>query len=212
MLVLKGIFGGSLKITSEKKTNFQGKRQPQNQGALKVTELRWQRAPKTQIFAEKPQIFADSPLLLEIIWRAQETADFRRKPQTFAENRRKPQIGLRHLRCVTFSSALQKILRAILPAKNHPWILTTLGCLRTPDPRNSSVEKFLSWGVPRLRAPWAEPAGMVNPTPGSPQELIDWGILGSGVAGHPRVVSIQGWFLAGPRPFFPIKRSDLQKD
>ena len=30
----------------------------------------------------------------------------RRKPQIVAENRRKPQIGLRHLRCVTFSSAL----------------------------------------------------------------------------------------------------------
>ena len=40
------------------------------------------------------------------IWRAQETADFRRKAQIFAENRMKPQIGLRHLRCVTFGSAL----------------------------------------------------------------------------------------------------------
>ena len=30
------------------------------------------------------------------------------------------------------------------PAKNHPWMLTTLGCPGTPDPRNSSVEKFLS--------------------------------------------------------------------
>ena len=40
------------------------------------------------------------------MWRAQETADFRRKPKIFAENRRKPQFGLRHLRCVTFSLAL----------------------------------------------------------------------------------------------------------
>ena len=43
------------------------------------------------------------------IWRAQETAENRRfsqKPQIVAENRRKPQIGLRHLRSVTFSSAL----------------------------------------------------------------------------------------------------------
>ena len=40
------------------------------------------------------------------IWKAQETADFRRKPKIFAENRRKPQIGLRHLRCITFSSSL----------------------------------------------------------------------------------------------------------
>ena len=48
------------------------------------------------------------------IWRAQETADFRRKPKIFAENRRKPQIGLRHLRCITFSSAL------LLP-RNPTW-------------------------------------------------------------------------------------------
>ena len=59
----------------------------------------------------KPQIFADSPLLLEIqafggCRKPQKTADFRRKPKIFAENRRKPQIGLCHLRCVTFSSAL----------------------------------------------------------------------------------------------------------
>ena len=61
-------------------------------------------------FRRKPQIFADSPLLLEIQAfggrrEPQKTADFRRKPQIFAENRRLPQIGLRHLRCVTFSSA-----------------------------------------------------------------------------------------------------------
>ena len=49
----------------------------------------------------KPQIFADSPFLLEI-----PAFGGRRKPQIFAENRRKPQIGLRHLRSVTFSSAL----------------------------------------------------------------------------------------------------------
>ena len=62
-------------------------------------------------FRRKLQIFADSPLLLEIPAfggrrKPQKTADFRRKPKIFAENRRKPQIGLRHLRCVTFSSAL----------------------------------------------------------------------------------------------------------
>ena len=75
----------------------------------KVTE----RTPKTQIFAENRQIFADSPLLLEIQAlgghrKPQKTEDFRRKPKIVAENRRKPQIGLRHLRCVTFSSALNK--------------------------------------------------------------------------------------------------------
>ena len=61
-------------------------------------------------FRRKPQILADSPLLLKIQAfggrrKPQKTADFRRKPQIFAEKRRKPQIGLRHLRCVTFSSA-----------------------------------------------------------------------------------------------------------
>ena len=62
----------------------------------------------------KPQIFADSALLLEIPAfggrrKPQKTADFRRKPQDFC---RKPQetAGFlhRHLRCVTFSSALGK--------------------------------------------------------------------------------------------------------
>ena len=49
-------------------------------------------------FRRKPQIFADSPLLLEIpAFGGQETA----------ENRRKPQIGLCHLRSVTFSLALK---------------------------------------------------------------------------------------------------------
>ena len=64
-------------------------------------------------FRRKPQIFADSPLLQEISAcgraRRQKTADFCRKPKIFAENRRKPQIGLRHLRSVTFSSALEGI-------------------------------------------------------------------------------------------------------
>ena len=47
-----------------------------------------EREPKTQIFADSPFSLGNSS-----IWRAQETADFRRKPQIFAENRRKPQIG-----------------------------------------------------------------------------------------------------------------------
>ena len=61
-------------------------------------------------FRRKPQIFADS-LLLEIQAfggrrKPQKNAVFRRKPKIFAENRRKPQIVLCHLRCVTLSSAL----------------------------------------------------------------------------------------------------------
>ena len=75
--------------------------------------FRSQGEPKKQIFAENPQIFADSPPFLEIQAfggrrKPQKTADFRRKPKIFAENRRKPQFGLRHLRCVTFSSALRR--------------------------------------------------------------------------------------------------------
>ena len=48
-------------------------------------------------FRRKPQIFADSPFLLEIpafgegAGFSQKTADFRRKPKIAAENRRKPQ-------------------------------------------------------------------------------------------------------------------------
>ena len=55
-------------------------------------------------FRRKPQIFADSPLLLEI-----EAFGGRRKP----ENCRKPQIGLRHLRSVTFSSALSTVKKSL---------------------------------------------------------------------------------------------------
>ena len=84
-------------------------------------------------FHRKPQIFADSPLHLEIPAfggrrKPQKTADFRRKPKIFAENRRKPQIGLRHLRSITLSSALQvdlpkyhswKVFGAKITPKNH---------------------------------------------------------------------------------------------
>ena len=86
-------------------------------------------------------------------------------------------------------------------AKNHPWMLTTLGCPRTPDPTNSPVEKFLSWGLPRSRASLAEPTGMVNLSSGIPQELIGSGIprvrssRASKGGEHPRVV------LGQPRKF-----------
>ena len=71
-------------------------------------------------FRRELQIFADSRLLLEIETfggrrKPQKTADFRRKPKIVAENRRKPLIGHRHLRCVTFSSALGKETWAIIP-------------------------------------------------------------------------------------------------
>ena len=82
-------------------------------------------------FRRKPQIFADSPLLLEIQAfggrrKPQKTADFRRKPKIFAENRRKPQIGLRHLRSVTFSSA-NRVKQTKMALKISPggWDKTT---------------------------------------------------------------------------------------
>ena len=75
-------------------------------GALKGTELRWQRErePKTQIFAENRRFLQIHPFSWK--FKHLESADIRRKPKIFAENRRKPQIGLRHLSCVTLSSAL----------------------------------------------------------------------------------------------------------
>ena len=69
-------------------------------GGTKVTDR-----PQNADFRRKPQIFAYSPLVLgnSSIWRAQEN---HRKPKIFAEKRRKPQVGVRHLGSVTFSSAL----------------------------------------------------------------------------------------------------------
>ena len=77
----------------------------QSLGALKGTERRWQREPKTQIFAEN-RWFSQEIQAFGGRRKAQKIADFRREPKIFAGNRRKPQIGLRHLRSVTFSSAL----------------------------------------------------------------------------------------------------------
>ena len=65
-------------------------------------------------FRRKPQIFADSPLLLEI-----PASGGRRKPQKTADFRRKPLIGLRHLRCVTFSSALFTSVRSEPIERGH---------------------------------------------------------------------------------------------
>ena len=62
----------------------------EDQGELQGTDLRWHTEPKTQTLA---QIFADSPFLLEF-----QAAGGRRKPQIFAENHRKAQIRVRHLK------------------------------------------------------------------------------------------------------------------
>ena len=87
-----------------------------------------------------------------------------------------------------FFVSLAVSLRSGRPRTGYPWILTTLGCPGTPDPRNSSVEKFPSWGIPRSRAPWAEPTGMVNLSSGGAQELIDRNSSGQGF------LRIQGWW------------------
>ena len=53
-----------------------------------------ERAQNADFFRRKPQIFADSPLLLEIPrlgWRRQETAENRRFSQKTEDFRRKPQ-------------------------------------------------------------------------------------------------------------------------
>ena len=39
----------------------------------------------------------------------------------------------------------------------------------TPNPTKSSVDEFLSRGIPLLRAPWAEPTGMVSLSSGVPR-------------------------------------------
>ena len=92
------------------------------------------------------------------------------------------------------------------PAKNHPQMLTTLGCPGTPEQRNSSIDKFLSReslnrGIPELRLTILLGSAQGALNRGIPQQLRSLSaeeFLGSEVFGHPRVVSIQGWFLAGP--------------
>ena len=71
------------------------------QGALKGTDLRRQTEPNSQTFTKKNRRFSQ---IQEI--QALEGAGNRRKPQVFAENRRKLRIGVRRLRSVTFISAL----------------------------------------------------------------------------------------------------------
>ena len=100
-------------------------------------------------FRRKPQIFADSPLLLKIPGfggrrKPQKTADFRRKPKIFAENRRKPQIGLRHLRCVTFSSALLAPLHKSLSSKSHGKGFVGWGCFGMLTTRPKTITCLVS--------------------------------------------------------------------
>ena len=88
---------------------------PINLGALKGTELRWRRKPKRQIFAENGRFSQIHPFSWK--FKHLEGAGNCRKPCRFSQKsedfRRKPQIGPRHLRCVTFSSALIKLFSII---------------------------------------------------------------------------------------------------
>ena len=124
---------------------------------------------KNADFRRKPQIFADSPLLLEIPAFggrrfSQKTADFRRKPQIFAENRRKPQIGHRHLRCVTFSSALNPVQgskppkpgKRVSESKKPPFPTTQeKGSLSQKIPISSLQGTTEKMGIFRLKTPFS---------------------------------------------------------
>ena len=65
-------------------------------GALKGTKLRWEREPKTQIFAENRRFSQIRPFS----WKSKllEGAENRKFLQKTEDFRRKPQFGLRHLR------------------------------------------------------------------------------------------------------------------
>ena len=75
------------------------------QGELKVKELRWQREPKTQIFAENRRFSQIRPFSSK--FKHLEGAGNRRKPQIFAENRRFSQktAGNRRLGSVTLGAS-----------------------------------------------------------------------------------------------------------
>ena len=90
------------------------------------------------------QSLADSPFLLEIPISAggrkpQKTADFRRKPMISQKTAGNRTLGLRHLRSVTFSSALLK------PTIGN-WSCTGLACPRQATRR---VRKMCQMSLPR---------------------------------------------------------------
>ena len=89
------------------------------------------------------------------------------------------------------------------------WPRTTLGCSPPLDAR-----ELLTRGIPQPRNSWRVPELILTVPVGSDTEALNPGIpqlrnfsteefLGSGAPEHPRVVSIQGWFLAGPRLAIP---------
>ena len=88
----------------------------------KVTE-RERESPKRR-FSQKTadfRRFTPPPGNSSMIWRAQETAEnrsFSQKTEDFRRKLQEPQIGLRHLRSVTFSSALSSFRRGTIPGAN----------------------------------------------------------------------------------------------
>ena len=89
-------------------------------------------------FRRKPQIFADSPLLLKV-----QGLGERRKPQKTADFRRKPQIGLRHLRCVTFSSALEKLVYVLEIRQGNIWGVAKSCCRSFKGSRCEKIREKL---------------------------------------------------------------------
>ena len=114
--------------TAQKEKKDSNEDNPNNQGALKGTELRWQREPKTQIFAENRRFSQIHPFSWK--FKHLKGAGNRRKPQIFTGNRRKPQIGLRHLRSVTFSSSQNKVQESLkgMVHQGIVWVCAPLCC------------------------------------------------------------------------------------
>ena len=63
-------------------------------------------------------------------------------PEGIASGRHGSQDASRWLLCVLLLSIMFCPCSSLGPARNHPWMLTTLGCQGSPDPRNSRVEKL----------------------------------------------------------------------
>ena len=79
---------------------------------------------KNADFRRKPQIFADSPLLLEI-----PAFGGRRKPQKTADFRRKPKIFAEPSECLTPPLANPGVAEITVRASDY-WVLTRVSTVR----------------------------------------------------------------------------------
>ena len=102
----------------------------------------------------------------------QKAADFRRKVKICAENRKKPQIGLRHLRCVAFSSALKTFHCPKFEQEN-----------KLRHEKRAQTQTFLVWissgGVGVLHVNGWEPKSSVCPSKPREIKLLGRDIPGS---------------------------------